>query len=182
MHKPKQTYLKTLTGNTKLTLSGTTNCSLYKDQHTSVSQYKLKPNLNNMPPLTSTSKTQEATIKELLDIYDLKSNNWIDVFFIPDIFYAIGKNPIKIEIETEFGQANKEGIKYVTKRLALRKVSKILQLERTKLKNSRRSNKSQAKAENINKVKDLFSLDSNSEAFNEDQYRDYLLELPYSNN
>ena len=89
---------------------------------------------------------------------------------------------MKIEIETEFGQANKEGIKYVTKRLALRKVSKILQLERNKLTNSRRSNKSQAKAENINKVKDLFSLDSNSEAFNEDQYRDYLLELPYSNN
>ena len=135
-----------------------------------------------MPPLKSTSKTQEATIKELLDIYDLKSNNWIDVFFIPDIFYAIGKNPMKIEIETEFGQANKEGIKYVSKKLALRKISKILQLKKVKLKNSRRSNKNQTKAENVNKVKDFISLDSESEAFDEDQYRDYLLELPYLNN
>ena len=69
-----------------------------------------------MPPWTTTSETQETTIKELLDIYDLKSNNWIDVFFIPDIFYAIGKNPTKIEIETEFGQAKKEGIKYISKK------------------------------------------------------------------
>ena len=89
---------------------------------------------------------------------------------------------MKIEIETEFGQANKEGIKYVSKKLALRKISKILQLRKVKLKNSWRSNKNQTKAENVNKVKDYISLDSESEAFNEDQYRDYLLELPYLNN
>ena len=128
-----------------------------------------------MPPLTNTSRTQESIIKELLEIYDLQSNNHVDVFFVPDILYALGKTPTKIEIETEFGQTKKEGIKYVSKGTAHRKISKILRLRKIRLKNSQESNDNQSKAENVNKI-------SESEKFNEDEYRDYLLELTYLNN
>ena len=128
-----------------------------------------------MPPLTTTSRTQETIIKELLDIYDLQSNNHVDVFFVPDILYALGKTPTKIEIETEFGQTEKEGIKFVSKGTAHRKISKILRLRKIRLKNSQESNDNQSKAENVNEI-------SESEKFNEDEYRDYLLELTYLKN
>ena len=128
-----------------------------------------------MPPLTNTSRTQESIIKELLEIYDLQSNNHVDVFFVPDILYALGKTPTKIEIETEFGQIKEEGIKYVSKRTAHRKISKILQLRKIRLKNSQESNDNQSKAVNVNEI-------SKSEKFNEDEYRDYLLELTYLEN
>ena len=128
-----------------------------------------------MPPLTNTSRTQETIIKELLEIYDLQSNNHVDVFFVPDILYALGKTPTKIEIETEFGRTEKEGIKYVSKGTAHRKISKILRLRKIRLKNSQESNDNQSKSENVNKVNE-------SEKFNEDEYRDYLLELTYLNN
>ena len=128
-----------------------------------------------MPPLTNTSRTQETIIKELLEIYDLQSNNHVDVFFVPDILYALGKTPTKIEIETEFGQTEKEGIKFVSKGTAHRKISKILRLRKTKLKNSQESNDNQSKAVNVNEI-------SKSEKFNEDEYRDYLLELTYLEN
>ena len=128
-----------------------------------------------MPPLTTTSRTQETIIKELLEIYDLQSNNHVDVFFVPDILYALGKTPTKIEIETEFGQTEKEGIKFVSKGTAHRKISKILRLRKIKLKNSQESNDNQSKAENVNEI-------SESEKFNEDEYRDYLLELTYLEN
>ena len=128
-----------------------------------------------MPPLTNTSRTQETIIKELLEIYDLQSNNHVDVFFVPDILYALGKTPTKIEIETEFGQTKKEGTKYVSKGTAHRKISKILRLRKIRLKNSQESNDNQSKAENVNKVNE-------SEKFNEDEYRDYLLELTYLKN
>ena len=128
-----------------------------------------------MPPLTNTSRTQETIIQELLEIYDLQSNNHVDVFFVPDILYALGKTPTKIEIETEFGQTEKEGIKFVSKGTAHRKISKILRLRKIRLKNSQESNDNQSKAENVNKI-------SESEKFNEDEYRDYLLELTYLKN
>ena len=128
-----------------------------------------------MPPLTTTSRTQETIIKELLEIYDLQSNNHVDVFFVPDILYALGKTPTKIEIETEFGRTEKEGIKFVSKGTAHRKISKILRLRKIKLKNSQESNDNQSKAENVNEI-------SESEKFNEDEYRDYLLELTYLKN
>ena len=128
-----------------------------------------------MPPLTNTSRTQETIIKELLEIYDLQSNNHVDVFFVPDILYALGKTPTKIEIETEFGRTEKEGIKFVSKGTAHRKISKILRLRKIRLKNSQESNDNQSKAENVNKI-------SESEKFNEDEYRDYLLELTYLKN
>ena len=128
-----------------------------------------------MPPLTNTSRTQESIIKELLEIYDLQSNNHVDVFFVPDILYALGKTPTKIEIETEFGRTEKEGIKFVSKGTAHRKISKILRLRKIRLKNSQESNDNQSKAENVNKI-------SESEKFNEDEYRDYLLELTYLKN
>ena len=128
-----------------------------------------------MPPLTNTSRTQESIIKELLEIYDLQSNNHVDVFFVPDILYALGKTPTKIEIETEFGQTEKEGIKFVSKGTAHRKISKILRLREIKLKSSQRSNNDRSKSANVNKP-------SESEKFNEDEYRDYLLELTYLKN
>ena len=128
-----------------------------------------------MPPLTTTSRTQETIIKELLEIYDLQSNNHVDVFFVPDILYALGKTPTKIEIETEFGRTEKEGIKFVSKGTAHRKISKILRLRKIKLKNSQESNDNQSKAVNVNEI-------SESENFNEDEYRDYLLELTYLKN
>ena len=128
-----------------------------------------------MPPLTNTARTQETIIKELLEIYDLQSNNHVDVFFVPDILYALGKTPTKIEIETEFGRTEKEGIKFVSKGTAHRKISKILRLRKIKLKNSQESNDNQSKAQNVNKI-------SESEKFNEDEYRDYLLELTYLKN
>ena len=128
-----------------------------------------------MPPLTDTSRTQETIIKELLEIYDLQSNNHVDVFFVPDILYALGKTPTKIEIETEFGRTEKEGIKFVSKGTAHRKISKILRLRKIRLKNSQESNDNQSKAENVNEI-------SESENFNEDEYRDYLLELTYLKN
>ena len=128
-----------------------------------------------MPPLTTTSRTQETIIKELLEIYDLQSNNHVDVFFVPDILYALGKTPTKIEIETEFGRTEKEGIKFVSKGTAHRKISKILRLRKIRLKNSQESNDNQSKAENVNEI-------SESEKFNEDEYRDYLLELTYLKN
>ena len=128
-----------------------------------------------MPPLTNTSRTQETIIKELLQIYDLQSNNHVDVFFVPDILYALGKTPTKIEIETEFGQTEKEGIKFVSKGTAHRKISKILRLREIKLKSSQRSNDDRSKSVNVNKT-------SESEKFNEDEYRDYLLELTYLKN
>ena len=128
-----------------------------------------------MPPLTNTARTQETIIKELLEIYDLQSNNHVDVFFVPDILYALGKTPTKIEIETEFGRTEKEGIKFVSKGTAHRKISKILRLRKIRLKNSQESNDNQSKAENVNKI-------SESEKFNEDEYRDYLLELTYLKN
>ena len=128
-----------------------------------------------MPPLTTTSRTQETIIKELLEIYDLQSNNHVDVFFVPDILYALGKTPTKIGIETEFGQTEKEGIKFVSKGTAHRKISKILRLREIKLKNSQRSNDNQSKSVNVNET-------SESEKFNEDEYRDYLLELTYLEN
>ena len=43
------------------------------------------------------------------------------------------------------------------------------------MKNSQESNDNQSKAENVNKI-------SESEKFNEDEYRDYLLELTYLKN
>ena len=102
-----------------------------------------------MPPLTNTSRTQESIIKELLDIYDLQSNNHVDVFFVADILYALGKTPTKTEIETEFGRTEKEGIKFVSKGTAHRKISKILRLRKIRLKNSQESNDNQSKAENV---------------------------------
>ena len=128
-----------------------------------------------MPPLTNTARTQETIIKELLEIYDLQSNNHVDVFFVPDILYALGKTPTKIEIETEFGRTEKEGIKFVSKGTAHRKISKILRLREIKLKGSQRSNDDRSKSVNVNKP-------SESEKFNEDEYRDYLLELTYLKN
>ena len=128
-----------------------------------------------MPPLTNTSRTQKSIIKELLDIYDLQSNNHVDVFFVADILYALGKTPTKTEIETEFGRTEKEGIKFVSKGTAHRKISKILRLREIKLKSSQRSNDDQSKSVNVNKT-------SESEKFNEDEYRDYLLELTYLEN
>ena len=128
-----------------------------------------------MPPLTNTSRTQNSIIKELLDIYDLHSSNHVDVFFVSDILYALGKTPTKIEIETQFGQTEKEGVKFVSKETAHRKISKILRLREFKLKSSQRSNNDRSKSANVNKP-------SESEKFNEDEYRDYLLELTYLKN
>ena len=128
-----------------------------------------------MPPLTNTSRTQESIIKELLDIYDLQSNNHVDVFFVADILYALGKTPTKIEIETQFGRTEKEGVKFVSKETAHRKISKILRSREIKLKSSQRSNNDRSKSVNVNKP-------SESEKFNEDEYRDYLLELTYLKN
>ena len=125
-----------------------------------------------MPPLTNTSRTQNSIIKELLDIYDLHSSNHVDVFFVADILYALGKTPTKIEIETQFGQTEKEGVKFVSKETAHRKISKILRSREIKLKSSQRSNNDRSKSANVNKP-------SESEKFNEDEYRDYLLELTY---
>ena len=128
-----------------------------------------------MPPLTNTSRTQESIIKELLDIYDLQSNNHVDVFFVADILYALGKTPTKTEIETQFGRTEKEGVKFVSKETAHRKISKILRSREIKLKSSQRSNNDRSKSANVNKP-------SESEKFNEDEYRDYLLELTYLKN
>ena len=128
-----------------------------------------------MPPLTNTSRTQESIIKELLDIYDLQSNNHVDVFFVADILYALGKTPTKTEIETQFGRTEKEGVKFVSKETAHRKISKILRSREIKLKSSQRSNNDRSKSVNVNKP-------SESEKFNEDEYRDYLLELTYLKN
>ena len=128
-----------------------------------------------MPPLTNTSRTQNSIIKELLDIYDLHSSNHVDVFFVADILYALGKTPTKIEIETQFGQTEKEGVKFVSKETAHRKISKILRSREIKLKSSQRSNNDRSKSANVNKP-------SESEKFNEDEYRDYLLELTYLKN
>ena len=128
-----------------------------------------------MLPLTNTSRTQNSIIKELLDIYDLHSNNHVDVFFVADILYALGKTPTKIEIETQFGRTEKEGVKFVSKETAHRKISKILRSREIKLKSSQRSNNDRSKSVNVNKP-------SESEKFNEDEYRDYLLELTYLKN
>ena len=128
-----------------------------------------------MPPLTNTSRTQNSIIKELLDIYDLHSSNHVDVFFVADILYALGKTPTKIEIETQFGRTEKEGVKFVSKETAHRKISKILRSREIKLKSSQRSNNDRSKSVNVNKP-------SESEKFNEDEYRDYLLELTYLKN
>ena len=128
-----------------------------------------------MPPLTNSSRTQNSIIKELLDIYDLHSNNHVDVFFVADILYALGKTPTKIEIETQFGRTEKEGVKFVSKETAHRKISKILRSREIKLKGSQRSNNDRSKSVNVNKP-------SESEKFNEDEYRDYLLELTYLKN
>ena len=128
-----------------------------------------------MLPLTNTSRTQNSIIKELLDIYDLHSNNHVDVFFVADILYALGKTPTKTEIETQFGRTEKEGVKFVSKETAHRKISKILRSREIKLKSSQRSNNDRSKSANVNKP-------SESEKFNEDEYRDYLLELTYLKN
>ena len=128
-----------------------------------------------MLPLTNTSRTQNSIIKELLDIYDLHSSNHIDVFFVADILYALGKTPTKTEIETQFGRTEKEGVKFVSKETAHRKISKILRSREIKLKSSQRSNNDRSKSVNVNKP-------SESEKFNEDEYRDYLLELTYLKN
>ena len=128
-----------------------------------------------MPPLTNSSRTQNSIIKELLDIYDLHSNNHVDVFFVADILYALGKTPTKIEIETQFGRTEKEGVKFVSKETAHRKISKILRSREIILKSSERSNNDRSKSANVNKP-------SESEKFNEDEYRDYLLELTYLKN
>ena len=128
-----------------------------------------------MPPLTNSSRTQNSIIKELLDIYDLHSSNHVDVFFVADILYALGKTPTKTEIETEFGRTEKEGMKFVSKETAHRKISKILRSREIKLKSSQRSNNDRSKSANVNKP-------SESEKFNEDEYRDYLLELTYLKN
>ena len=128
-----------------------------------------------MPPLTNTSRTQNSIIKELLDIYDLHSSNHVDVFFVADILYALGKTPTKIEIETQFGRTEKEGVKFVSKETAHRKISKILRSREIKLKSSQRSNNDRSKSVNVNKP-------SESEKFNENEYRDYLLELTYLKN
>ena len=128
-----------------------------------------------MPPLTNTSRTQNSIIKELLDIYDLHSSNHVDVFFVADILYALGKTPTRTEIETLFGRTEKEGVKFVSKETAHRKISKILRSREIKLKSSQRSNNDRSKSVNVNKP-------SESEKFNEDEYRDYLLELTYLKN
>ena len=128
-----------------------------------------------MLPLTNTSRTQNSIIKELLDIYDLHSSNHVDVFFVADILYALGKTPTKTEIETQFGRTEKEGVKFVSKETAHRKISKILRSREIKLKSSQRSNNDRSKSVNVNKP-------SESEKFNEDEYRDYLLELTYLKN
>ena len=128
-----------------------------------------------MPPLTNSSRTQNSIIKELLDIYDLHSSNHVDVFFVADILYALGKTPTKTEIETQFGRTEKEGVKFVSKETAHRKISKILRSREIKLKSSQRSNNDRSKSVNVNKP-------SESEKFNEDEYRDYLLELTYLKN
>ena len=128
-----------------------------------------------MPPLTNSSRTQNSIIKELLDIYDLHSSNHVDVFFVADILYALGKTPTKIEIETQFGRTEKEGVKFVSKETAHRKISNILRSREIKLKSSQRSNNDRSKSVNVNKP-------SESEIFNEDEYRDYLLELTYLKN
>ena len=128
-----------------------------------------------MLPLTNTSRTQNSIIKELLDIYDLHSNNHVDVFFVADILYALGKTPTKTEIETQFGRTEKEGVKFVSKETAHRKISKILRSREIKLESSQRSNNDRSKSVNVNKP-------SESEKFNEDEYRDYLLELTYLKN
>ena len=128
-----------------------------------------------MLPLTNTSRTQNSIIKELLDIYDLHSSNHVDVFFVADILYALGKTPTKTEIETQFGRTEKEGVKFVSKETAHRKISKILRSREIKLKSSQRSNNDRSKSANVNKP-------SESEKFNEDEYRDYLLELTYLKN
>ena len=128
-----------------------------------------------MPPLTNTSRTQNSIIKELLDIYDLHSNNHVDVFFVADILYALGKTPTKTEVETQFGRTEKEGVKFVSKETAHRKISKILRSREIKLKSSERSNNDRSRSVNVNKP-------SESEKFNEDEYRDYLLELTYLEN
>ena len=128
-----------------------------------------------MPPLTNTSRTQNSIIKELLDIYDLHSSNHVDVFFVADILYALGKTPTKTEVETEFGRTEKEGVKFVSKETAHRKISKILRSREIILKSSERSNNDRSRSVNVNKP-------SESEKFNEDEYRDYLLELTYLKN
>ena len=128
-----------------------------------------------MPPLTNSSRTQNSIIKELLDIYDLHSSNHVDVFFVADILYALGKTPTKTEIETQFGRTEKEGVKFVSKETAHRKISKILRSREIKLKSSERSNNDRSRSVNVNKP-------SESEKFNEDEYRDYLLELTYLKN
>ena len=128
-----------------------------------------------MLPLTNTSRTQNSIIKELLDIYDLHSSNHVDVFFVADILYALGKTPTKTEIETQFGRTEKEGVKFVSKETAHRKISKILRSREIKLKSSQRSNNDRSKSVNVNKP-------SKSKKFNEDEYRDYLLEMTYLKN
>ena len=63
----------------------------------------------------------------------------------------------------------------LSKETAHRKISKILRSREIKLKSSQRSNNDRSKSANVNKP-------SESEKFNEDEYRDYLLELTYLKN
>ena len=114
-------------------------------------------------------------IRKILHIYDLKQNGTLDLYYVPDVFYALGKNPTLIML-AEVGQAEKEGDKFITINLAYKRIIKALQ----KTDHEQNQMKVQVNLPRIKKTRQSPPPQPDPGELDEDEYRDYLIEEPYS--
>ena len=115
--------------------------------------------------------TTAAKIKHVCSIYDLRQNGLLDLFYVPDVLYALGMEPSR-NICERIGQSENEGERYISHDLATRIILAIMKPQPDKP-----VDQEPEKFENTRINKPSPSLTSSS--FDEDEYRDTMLDETY---
>ena len=115
--------------------------------------------------------TTAAKIKHVCSIYDLRQNGLLDLFYVPDVLYALGMEPSR-NICERIGQSGNEGERYISHDLATRIILAIMKPQPDKS-----VDQEPEKFENTHINKPSPSLTSFS--FDEDEYRDRMLDETY---
>ena len=66
-----------------------------------------------------------AKIKDVCSIYDLDNNGLLDLFYVPDVVYALGIDPTR-SICDSIGRAANERESYISHDLATKRILKIM--------------------------------------------------------
>ena len=120
--------------------------------------------------------TTTAKIEYVCSIYDLKQNGLLDLFYVPDVLYALGMEPTRNVCE-KIGQSENEGESYISHDLATRRILAIMKPQPDKPDNQKPEKENPFKFVKTRTNKPSPSLTPSS--FDEDEYRDAILDETY---